>query len=34
MEETVMNQVIERIILDKPRADITQEQLTTVSEVR
>ena len=28
-----MSQVIERIILDKPRADITPEQLATANEV-
>ena len=27
-----MSQVIERIILDKPRADVTQEQLATANE--
>ena len=28
-----MNQVIERIILDKPRADVTEEQLKTANDV-
>jgi len=28
-----MRQMIERIILDKPRADVTPEQLETVNEV-
>lgn len=28
-----MSQVIERIILDKPRADVTPEQLATANEV-
>jgi hypothetical protein len=28
-----MSQVIERIILDQPRADVTQEQLATANEV-
>jgi stress responsive alpha/beta barrel protein len=32
-EKTAMAQVIERIILDKPRADVTQEELATANEV-
>lgn len=28
-----MNQVIERIILDKPRADVTEEQLKAANDV-